>query len=113
MKKTILLLFASILMIGFGKAQNVYFTNDSTQATLKVAMVTDTTQADLLVFEVGTVSQVNKHGQFFKCSNIDDAELIIYIVDDPKKAQIIIAYVDNAIITGWRHPEKVRYFKSK
>ena len=105
-----------VLSIGASQAtyaQSVFYTSDSTKSNIRMAIVTDTVQADLLVFHVGTQADVNTHGQFYVCENINEAELKIYIETNPDKAQVKIAYVGSALITRWRHEEKVINFKVK
>jgi hypothetical protein len=116
MKTNVILILAISMILCMTQtisAQRIFKVTEATAAQVKVAVVTDESQADLKVIEVSQGEEVVKDGTWFITPSENEADLKVFITTDASQADVKIFYVTNAEQAGWITRDKRHFFKSQ
>jgi hypothetical protein len=110
LKPIFLLVFLS-LIFQVSKSQTVYMVQSPDSANVKVYAVSDSTMADLYVYQSGSSSGVGaNNGNWFFTSDSSSAQKKIFFTDNPNDAEVWIYYVQDQSTAGWRNRVKTILF---
>jgi hypothetical protein len=109
--KPVLLLVFFTLVFQCSQSQTVYTVQSPDSANVKVFAVTDSTMADLYVYQSGSSTGVGaNNGTWFFTSDSTSAQKKIFFTDNPNDAEVWIYYVQDQTIAGWRNRVKTILF---